>query len=635
MKQIILFYLIFSLHPLCRATNYYVSATANNGTGTLANPFGTIQQALNAASQPGDSILVFGGTYFERLNWQFSGSVNQPIVLTNYNQGVVLIDGSAGGTNSTQLDLLQIFDKSFIVISNMHFVNNYRAMAKGVYIKGNCNQVVFTQNKIYQIGWTNNATALPSSSDYANALLVQGSLATSLQHVTISENELFNCITGTGECLTIAGNVDTFSIINNWVHDITNIGIDCSGHWSWSLAPTNVNFSRNGIVRGNVVHHCVSQVATSAGIYVDGAENMLVENNICHHNGAGFSVGCENSGFVITGIILKNNLSYLNLVCGLYFGSGASLSKISNCQLINNTFYRNGTSISYGAEMVLVNNENSTIKQNIFMPKNDSSIAIGVNTGGTINPILSHNLFWRPSGNTGFIIDAFLNPYNSNAIYANPVFVNPISSDFRLQASSSAINAGDLNYLPTPNEKDIDEQPRLNGGRIDCGADEFYSCPSDVTIMTLPFFNASYESQTWIQTVGTLIVHNGGNVKFDADPSNGYIELQPGFMAENGSDFIAETYNGCSLGMPSKPSFNNIVEENYSSLIVYPNPTTGTLTVCNDQVDHMNLVDLVGKKVMVNKIVTGGKSLLDLSQLPNGIYILNLAGFEPTKVIKY
>ncbi len=69
--------------------------------------------------------------------------------------------------------------------------------------------------------------------------------------------------------------------------------------------------------------------------------------------------------------------------------------------------------------------------------------------------------------------------------------------------------------------------------------------------------------------------------------------------------------------------------------IVYPNPTTSTLTVCNDQVDHMNLVDLVGKKVMVNKIVTGGKCLLDLSQLSNGIYILNVAGFEPLKVIKY
>jgi hypothetical protein len=76
-------------------------------------------------------------------------------------------------------------------------------------------------------------------------------------------------------------------------------------------------------------------------------------------------------------------------------------------------------------------------------------------------------------------------------------------------------------------------------------------------------------------------------------------------------------------------------EENYSSLIVYPNPTSSTLVVCNAQADHMDLFDLVGKKVMVNILLMEEKCLLDLSQLPNGIYILNVAGFQPTKVIKY
>ncbi|MCX5638559.1 MAG: hypothetical protein NTX52_12840, partial [Planctomycetota bacterium] len=45
--------------------------------------------------------------------------------------------------------------------------------------------------------------------------------------------------------------------------------------------------------------------------------------------------------------------------------------------------------------------------------------------------------------------------------------------DLHVLEDSPCINAGDPNYVPGPNETDMDGQPRIVGCRIDIGADEF------------------------------------------------------------------------------------------------------------------------------------------------------------------
>jgi hypothetical protein len=52
-----------------------------------------------------------------------------------------------------------------------------------------------------------------------------------------------------------------------------------------------------------------------------------------------------------------------------------------------------------------------------------------------------------------------------------------IDGDYRLQPISPCIDAGDPNYVPEPNETDLDGRPRVIGGRIDMGAYEFYNTP--------------------------------------------------------------------------------------------------------------------------------------------------------------
>ena len=51
----------------------------------------------------------------------------------------------------------------------------------------------------------------------------------SLNNITISGNEIDHLQTGCSESLTVDGNVDTFTITNNLIHDNNNIGIDAIG----------------------------------------------------------------------------------------------------------------------------------------------------------------------------------------------------------------------------------------------------------------------------------------------------------------------------------------------------------------------------------------------------------------------
>jgi hypothetical protein len=52
-----------------------------------------------------------------------------------------------------------------------------------------------------------------------------------------------------------------------------------------------------------------------------------------------------------------------------------------------------------------------------------------------------------------------------------------VDGDYHLRAESLCINSGDPNYIPEPNETDLDGKPRIIGGRIDMGAYEFNHNP--------------------------------------------------------------------------------------------------------------------------------------------------------------
>lgn len=79
------------------ATTYYVSAGNgnNNNPGTdPAQPLRTIQAAVNKL-QAGDSVVIRGGVYAERVYIQKPGTADAPIRLAAYEGEQPIIDGAS------------------------------------------------------------------------------------------------------------------------------------------------------------------------------------------------------------------------------------------------------------------------------------------------------------------------------------------------------------------------------------------------------------------------------------------------------------------------------------------------------------------------------------------------------------
>lgn len=166
------------------------------------------------------------------------------------------------------------------------------------------------------------------------------------------------------------------------------------------------------------------------------------------------------------------------------------------------------------------------------------------------------------------------------------------------------------------------------------------TCASNVVISTSPYSILLTESQTYIRTSGTVLIESGSFVKFDAAATS-YVLLDKGFNAANGSVFIAQALNGCTAGSPQLPSLESTSKESVSvvekdeSIIVYPNPTTGKITIEHPiSLDEIALYDLTGKLVMKINTMGDTRSDIDIGQLSQGVYILYAKGFSSIKVIK-
>lgn len=287
--------------------------------------------------------------------------------------------------------------------------------------------------------------------------------------------------------MTIAGNVRNFLIENNIVHHNRNIGIDMTGHYSWTGAPDSVNFARSGNVIGNVVYNCISPVATSGGIYVDGGSWINIEGNITFNNGACITVGCENPGKIAEGISIRSNFIYNNIDAGLLIGSNAAGSKVTYSTISNNTLFKNYTKGGWGGEISLQNTDYITFRSNIIQSASDI-VVLKLLGYTTTNLSMDYDRYYSNSGSATAVTfdwgtDGFYTTLagfqsgtglDTHATYGNPSFVNSTAAalNLHLASGSACINAGDPAFVAAVGELDIDRQTRKQNSRVDIGADE-------------------------------------------------------------------------------------------------------------------------------------------------------------------
>src|SRR5262249_28585343 len=117
--------------------------------------------------------------------------------------------------------------------------------------------------------------------------------------LTIDGNDIHDCMPSGSEALTLDGNVTNFTVTNNLVHDVNNIGIALIGGEK-DITPDPTLVARNGTVSGNTVYHARSNYGGgfAGGIYIDGGSDIVLEDNVCYENDLGIEVGAENKGII-------------------------------------------------------------------------------------------------------------------------------------------------------------------------------------------------------------------------------------------------------------------------------------------------------------------------------------------------
>jgi hypothetical protein len=472
-----------------------VSETGNDvNAGTINAPLKTINAALNKVVA-GDSVVVRGGTYYESLSFSKSGTSEKWITVKAYAGEKAAIDGSK---------ILVTGWQALITLSNVRFIRleglnicNLRSSAfntdpEGILINGTSRDITIERCNIYNI--KNDATLNNWRS--AHAILVLGNSATAISNIVINGCSIHDTQTGTSETVTLAGNIDGFTISHNKIYDIENIGIIIAG--GDNLNPSGniaTNFARNGVVSDNELYnnsHTRSPGiwgTTSYGaiaIYVCGGAKVIIERNKVHDCDRGIGLVSESNKLATKDCIVRNNFVYNCWRTGIYMGDYLNYTTggTSNCFVVNNTLLFNDSVVGAFGEIegeirLTENCTNNVIKNNIIYAR-PTDVFIHKYTLTGSNNVIDNNLYytigtakwiWNGTEYTDFA--SWKTACNGDANTINgidPLLVNTTSPDLHIQPASPAKNSGIVVSTDINGSTDIDGNARFVNNKISKGA---------------------------------------------------------------------------------------------------------------------------------------------------------------------
>lgn len=301
-------------------------------------------------------------------------------------------------------------------------------------------------------------------------------------------------------------NVHHIELVNNYIHDIAEYGIECRNALDVFIADNYIEnihgYAGIGIrgdlneARVNIVGNTIKRVDCD-GIHIEG-EDIVIENNVL---GDSYHTDCHQDAFEVYGpvdrLTIRNNkawdwtqniylsaeTSYLRNIevlgnviwCDKYcalgnnapgVNAGPNVADITNLRIESNTFYNVWNLVTDGyARSTNYRITGLQIRNNIF---SNSSLSVEV-----YNPFISNwNLFHqsRPYGHSS------LQGYRgaggtkeANSLELDPQFVDPSSYDLRLKSLSPARNRGvSIEGLT----QDFEGTARPQGGAFEIGAFE-------------------------------------------------------------------------------------------------------------------------------------------------------------------
>ncbi|ATP40263.1 hypothetical protein CSE16_09520 [Solibacillus sp. R5-41] len=353
--KVVLFCYTFTIPLFFIATEtahgaYYVAPNGSDESeGTIDSPWQSIQHAVNQV-ESGDVINVRGGIYKEMVVISEKQAVDdQWITIQNYPYEKPIIDAEGIEITSSNRAGIEIINSKGIRIKGLEIRNmkadSRKSYPAGILVRGSNKNIEIVENDIHHI-------ANYSSNGNAHGILVYGDNTQPIQNIKISKNRLHDLTLGSSESLTLSGNVEHFTIDGNIVSRNNNIGIDVAGRYGACRSDGCTDYARDGVVSNNIVSYISSGDnpayegdKSAAGIYVDGAQNVVVKNNYVGKSDYGISVSSEQEGFSAKNITIKDNFIAKNTKAGLVIGgSGDDNGGVENSSITNNLFSFNDRS---------------------------------------------------------------------------------------------------------------------------------------------------------------------------------------------------------------------------------------------------------------------------------------------------
>lgn len=205
---------------------------------------------------------------------------------------------------------------------------------------------------------------------------------------------------GLSEAIAVNGNVDSFEVTNNKVHDNNNIGIVLIGHEGVSPVAA-LDQARNGVVRNNIVHH-YSSINNSSyneysadGIYMDGGKEIIIEQNQSYENDLGIEVASEHAGKNASQITVRDNTISNNIMSGIAIGGYDSQQGYAeNNTITNNVIYKNDTKDQESGQIELNYDTRNNIITNNQIYASNSRIFISNNFNKNTGNKLDYNHYY-------------------------------------------------------------------------------------------------------------------------------------------------------------------------------------------------------------------------------------------------
>ena len=400
----------YEYEPKAVANAKYASPKGN-GEGTKEDPY-DLQDAFDDL-KAGDTLYLRGGTYTltdaDGLYLAAKGSADKYITIRNYPGEQPVIKNSYVGREAyaVQLDA----GASYIVIEGIEITGVKSLTACGIAVYGSGqNHVIIRNCKLHDIK-TDSPDPENDDEAGANGILLLGEKNEPISNFIIADNDIHDNVTGWSESLSVAGNCEYIYVLNNTVDNNTNIGVDFYGNAKYCKTPS-LDQPRYCVAAYNKISRSKCNYADCAGLYVDGARDVILQYNEITGSQFGIEIGSEerNDDYPVTNVIVKNNVIKNNLVAGLRVGGyeqGDKTGYVKNTRIYNNVIQNNVAAGADGAEIIIAKCDGVSFEQNRVHASVGLPVATDFTAAVTKNVTFLNNVFSK-TGKTANTVEFYI-----------------------------------------------------------------------------------------------------------------------------------------------------------------------------------------------------------------------------------